>query len=245
MEKVLNFQLSLFGSFVNVQPNLLLTNRIAENLREDGFVPSIAVVNAVDPINRQVITENRLQMETKDHTWHIVFFAERIDIDYTYPGGEGFFSDIRSIIARGKELCTHAFKAIADTTGIRIAINGRFLVKDMSVEEKQQFIKRFAIIPQVFDRNPVTEWNVHFNAPIELVFGDKKDICNNIIEVYDILGIDPKNKSVSPRMAIGLDINTDQTNTEQKYKFSDILAFADVAKDLMEAALQEIEGERQ
>ena len=114
----------------------------------------------------------------------------------------------------------------------------------MSVEEKQQ-LKRFAIIPQVFDRNPVTEWNVHFNAPTELVFGDKKDICNNIIEVYDILGIDPKNKSVSPRMAIGLDINTDQTNTEQKYKFSDILAFADVAKDLMEAALQEIEGERQ
>lgn len=245
MEKVLNFQLSLFGSFVNVQPNLLLTNRIAENLREDGFVPSIAVVNAVDPINRQVITENRLQMETKDHTWHIVFFADRIDIDYTYPGGEVFYSDVKSIIAKGKELCEHAFKAIADTTGVRIAINGRFLVKDMSVEEKQQFIKKFAIIPQVFDNNPVTEWNVHFNAPKALAFGDKSDICNNIIEVYDILGIDPKNQTVNPRMAIGLDINTNQANMDQKYKFFDILSFADVAGPMMEAALCEIEGERQ
>ena len=89
----------------------------------------------------------------------------------------------------------------------------------------------------------MTEWNVHFNAPKELVFGDKKDVCNNIIEVYDFLEIDPKNQTVSPRMAIGLDINTNQTNTEQKYKFSDILTFADVAGALMEAALCEIEGD--
>lgn len=245
MEKVLSFQLSLFGSFVNVQPNLLLTNQIEENLREDGFVPSIVVVNAVDPINRQVITENRLQMETKDHTWHVVFLADRIDIDYTYSGGDAFYSDIKSIIVKGKEICAHAFKAIADTTGIRIAVNGRFLVKDMSVEEKQRFIGRFAFIPQVFEKNPVTEWNVHFNAPKELIFGDKKDICNNIIEVYDILGIDPKSQMVSPRMAIGLDINTNQANLEEKYNFSDILAFADVVGPLMEAALCEIEGERQ
>ena len=244
MEKVLNFQLSLFGSFVNVQPNLLLTNRIAENLRDDSFVPSIAVVNAIDPVKKQVITENRLQMESKDHTWHIVFFAERIDIDYTYPGGDAFYTDVKDIIAKGKELCTHTFKAIADTTGIRIAVNGRFLVNDMSAEEKQKFIRRFAIIPQVFESNLVTEWNVHFNAPKELVFGDKKDICNNILEVYDILGIDPRNQTVSPRMAIGLDINTNQANTDQKYKYTDILYFADVAGELMDSALREIEGDK-
>lgn len=244
MEKILNFQLSLFGSFVNVQPNLVLTNRIAENLRDDGFVPSIAVVNAVDPIKKQVITENRLQMESKEHTWHIVFFAERIDINYEYQGGEAFYSDVRTIIEKGKHLCTQTFKAIADTTGFRIAVNGRFLVEDMSVDEKQQFIKRFAVIPQVFENNPVTEWNVHYNAPKELSFGDKKDVCNNILEVYDILGIDPKNQKVSQRMAIGLDINTNQANTDQKYKYTDILCFADVAGQLMDSILCEIKGDK-
>lgn len=243
MEKVLNFQLSLFGSFVNIQPNLQLTNIIANNLREDDFLPSIAVVNAVDPVNKQVIVENRLQMESKDHSWHVVFFAERIDINYTYPGGEPYFSDIKSIIDRGKQICEHTFAAIAGTTGVRIAVNGRFLVKNLTETEKQEFIKRFAIIPQIYGGKPVTEWNVHFNAPTELSFGDKKEICNNIIEVYDIIGIDPKNNTMSPRMAIGLDINTDQTNQELKYRYQDILDFADVSGLLMESALHEIEGE--
>lgn len=243
MEKVLDFQLSLFGSFKNVQPDLQLTNAIAENLKDDGFVPSIAVVNAVDTVNKQVVTENRLQMETKDHTWHIVFLPERIDIDYHYPGGEPFYSDIPTIINKGKELCARAYKAIADTTGARIAINGRFLIRDMSAEEKQQFIKRFAIIPKVLENNLVTEWNVHFNAPSELTFGAHKAICNNIIEVYDIIGIDSRNNTINPRMVIGLDINTDQANREFKYKYQDILNFADIAGNMMEAALSEIEGE--
>lgn len=244
MEKVLNFQISLFGSFANIQPDLPLAETIATSLRDDDFLPSIAVVNAVDPIKKQIITENKLQMEAKDHSWHVIFFSERINIDYTYPGGEAYFSDVKSVIERGKEICSHTFASIAETTGVRIAVNGRFLVKDLTDEEKQAFIRKFIVIPTIYGNRPITEWNVHFNAPQEICFGDKRELCNDIVEVYDIIGIDPKNKTINPRLAIGLDINTNLANQELKYTYEDMLYFADAVGLLMDATLFEIEDDQ-
>ena len=87
MDKVIHFQMSLFGAFINIQPNQELTGKIVACLQDDDFIPSVAVVNTVDPIKKQVIREDRLQMESKDHTWHIIFFEERIDINYDYVMG--------------------------------------------------------------------------------------------------------------------------------------------------------------
>ncbi len=58
MDKIINFQMRLFGAFINLQPDLELTNQIAESLRTEKFVPAIAVVNAIDTQNKRVTTEN-------------------------------------------------------------------------------------------------------------------------------------------------------------------------------------------
>ena len=242
MDKIINFQMSLFGSFINVQPNLQLTNRIEANLRDDDFVPSIAVVSEFDPEKKQVITENRLQMTSKDHSWSIVFLADRIDINYFYPGGEQFFSNLHDILELSKKYCSHTFASIADTTGNRIAINGKFLLKEMSFDEKQKIISEFTIIPKIFENNPVTEWSVHYNSPKTIKFGNKLEKCNNILDINEIVGINSKEQTISKRMVIGLDINTDQANKILKYKFTDLLELANVVEDMMLATLMEIEG---
>ena len=61
MEKVLVFQLSLFGSFINIQPNLQITNNLVGHLRGEGFVPATIEVNIVNPATKQIQSESRLQ----------------------------------------------------------------------------------------------------------------------------------------------------------------------------------------
>ena len=52
MDKVLNYQMSLFGMFTNVQPNLELTMKIFESLKDEGFVPGTVQVNTVNPMGQ-------------------------------------------------------------------------------------------------------------------------------------------------------------------------------------------------
>ncbi len=243
MEKILNFQMSLFGSFVNIHPNINLTQEIVKNLQDYDFIPSIIVINTLDPAKRNIVIENRLQLISKDRSWNIAFLAERIDFNYIYHEGNNYFSNLKLIIDKGKEICLKVFEKISETKGIRIAVNGRFLVKNIPFDEEQHFIKRFVNIPKIYGNIPVREWNIRFNAPKELMFGDKKDICNNIIEVYEIFGLDSKSKIKIPSMAIGLDINTSQLNTEPKYNYSDIISFSDAAEQMMESLLQGFEGD--
>ena len=243
MDKVIHFQMSLFGAFINIQPNQELTGKIVACLQDDDFIPSVAVVNTVDPIKKQVIREDRLQMESKDHTWHIIFFEERIDINYDYVMGGIVYNNIESIIQQAKILCEHTFAEIGDTTGIRIAINGRFLVRELSSDDKQRFIKRIAFVPSCCKDKDITEWNIHFNSPIELEFGQKKEICNNIIEMFDVIEINSKDKTMVPRLTIGLDMSTSQSNKDNQFQYTDLLYFADAVQVIMQSTLKELEGD--
>ena len=243
MEKILNFQVSLFGEFADFLPGTELVLPVVENLRDEGFVPATVVTSMVDSTKKQVITEPRLLLEKTDHKWQIVFLAGRIDINYVYPGGEPYFASIEEIMKEERRLGNLVFGQLHNLKGSRIAVNGHFLLHDLTIAEKQKFIKRFTIIPKIYKDNPVTEWSIRFNAPTEIEFGDKIEVCNNIIEINDILGIDTRTNKTSTRIAIGLDINTNADNRESKYTHLDIINFIEKVKLLLVTALGEIEGE--
>lgn len=241
MEKVVNFQVSLFGSFVNIQPNNEITMRLINNLREFNFVPGIANVSTVDTENKKVVSENRLQMVTQNGEWLIVFFQERIDFNYNYLGGDTIYSNLDDIFMIASNMVSKTFSTFADTKGCRMAVNGRFLLKSMTIEEKASFVKRFSTPFSVFGKNDIIEWNVHFNSLGPMTV--KENIiekCNNIIEIGDIIGINTNDKKTENRMAVVIDVNTDPHNFEFRFKYNDLLKFMESAKPFMHKALEEI-----
>ena len=48
MHKVVNFQISLFGSFINIQPNQEITMRLVSMLTEENMFPGTATVPKID-----------------------------------------------------------------------------------------------------------------------------------------------------------------------------------------------------
>ena len=244
MEKVLTFQMSFFGSFINVQPNLELTNRIVQSLSSENFIPGTFEINTVDPNTKSIITETRLQMVSSKTTWTIMFLQERIDINYNYHGGKECYTDIQVVLQKAKTLTEKVFSSIASTTGIRLAVNGKFLIEAMTDEEKQEYIRRFIKKPSVYKEQPLIEFSIHYDSPTEITFNGGKQYVNYIIDVFDIIGIDTDKQELSKRLAIGVDINTDPANVQPIYKYNDLLHFAEVACPMIESALTEFEVQK-
>ena len=122
-----------------------------------------------------------------------------------------------------------------------MAMNGRVLLRDMTEDEKQAFVKRHCMVPQVYGDQKITEWAIHFNSPTMVQFGKWTELCNNIIEINNIIAIDSVTLQASQRMAVGLDMSTDQTNMDMKYNYIDLLGFAKSVCLLMEKTVKEVE----
>lgn len=243
MDKILNFQMSLFGTFTNVQPNLELTMKINESLQNDNFVPGTIQVDIFNPIERKMISETRLQMVSVDQMWTVVFLGDRIDVNYSYIDGDVYYDSVELIMEKASNICKKAFAPIAATTGTRLAINGRFLLNEMNESTKQAFIARFLIQPKVYENRLLSEWNIRYNSLTHIATNElSSEECNFIISLGDIVRINSQTGVQSTRTSVGIDINTSPANQENKYTVNDLLYFSKGALVNMNAALNEIEG---
>ena len=84
MDKVLNMQVSLFGSFINIKFETEIVIKLLTALKDDGFVPGSVDVASVDIPTGKMTVDSRMQMISPNKTWSIVFLPERIDFNYNY-----------------------------------------------------------------------------------------------------------------------------------------------------------------
>lgn len=244
MDKVVNFQISLFGSFINIQPNQEITMRLVSMLTEENMFPGTATVSSVDPVQKKVETETRLQMVSQDKTWKIVFFQERIDFVYNYLGGGEYYTDLNEIFEKGVNLINRTFSCFSDTTGNRLAVNGTVILPEMTNEETDMFINRFTAQVSPFKNKHFDEWNVRYNIRKQLpVSEDKNEECNNIINMGNVVGLNTQTGEHLRRMSIGIDINTVPEHVGNRFKYENLLYFAKNAKKEMQDIIAAIEGE--
>jgi len=98
VDKVLNLQMSLFGSFINIKPETDIVINLLTSLKEDKFIPGSADIASVDLKTGKMNVESRMQMISPDKTWSIVFLPERIDFNYNYQEGTTVFKNINANI---------------------------------------------------------------------------------------------------------------------------------------------------
>ena len=84
MEKIVNFQTSLFGSFINIKPRTAVVLSLLNNLKDESFILGTIDLLSLNPVSGEIATENRIQMVSEDKTWNIVFLENRIDFNYNY-----------------------------------------------------------------------------------------------------------------------------------------------------------------
>ena len=240
MDKILNFQLSMFGSFINIKPNNEITMRLMTNLQEEHFVPGTVDVAVVDPVSKRINSESRLQMVSEDKFWNIVFLQERIDISYSYLGGDDYYREFESVFQHAIRLLEKSFAVFPDTIGNRIAVNGKILLDEKNENEREKFIKRFSVPFSVYGGTEISEWNLRFNSKTLIEVAEEVvESCNNIIELGDIIGIE--NGQLKKRILVTLDINTLPENKNLRFTYRNLIFLASKVKIMMENTMREIE----
>ena len=82
MDKILNFQVSLFGRFIDIKPKTDIILKLLTNLQEEAFIPGTVDLAVLDPMTKKITTDSRIQMISQNKAWSIVFLEERIDFNY-------------------------------------------------------------------------------------------------------------------------------------------------------------------
>lgn len=206
MKKVLNLQMSLFGSFDSISADISLAADLIP-LFENKLIPSVIQLAAIDPVNNVLNTSNRLSMMSPDGKYTVVFLPDRIDCNYS-PKDEVVSPD--DIQSKMTQMCALIIKA-ADkfsVVGNRVAINGRFANSEITNKYADYIIPN-----SFFAGKNVTEWGINANAVTTLNINGAEEQVNNILNLS--LG---KNTSGEYAVIVSFDVNTIPSNTTMRFR---------------------------
>lgn len=238
MEKIVNFQTSLFGSFINIKPRTAVVLSLLNNLKDESFIPGTIDLLSLNPVSGEIATENRIQMVSEDKTWNIVFLENRIDFNYNYRPDTQKYIKIDDLCNYVKKLVEKVFRTFPETTGNRIAVNGKILLEEMSDDEFKVFTEKFVAPLNLYKGEVLQEWSTRFNLRKEIKWDDKKELCNCITELSKVY---PQNDPQINEIAVSIDINTVAQNDDYRFKAKDIIQFSQKANIIIDNVFEEIE----
>ena len=174
MDKILNFQVSLFGRFIDIKPKTDIILKLLTNLQEEAFIPGTVDLAVLDPMTKKITTDSRIQMISQNKAWSIVFLEERIDFNYNFQPDTMSIKKIVDAYEYIKKLIEKVFSVFPDTTGNRIAFNGKILLNEMTDEEVDRFMNKFSSPLSIYnDKKDVQVVNTLNNGLLDLILENK------------------------------------------------------------------------
>lgn len=239
MDRILNLQVSLFGSFIDIKPETNIILNLMTALKEESFIPGTVDLAVLDPTTQKITTDSRIQMISKDRTYSIVFLEERIDFNYNFQPDTKAIKKVTDIYRYIGNLIVKVFSVFPKITGNRIAFNGKILLNKMTNEEMYDFMHKFSSPLSIYKDKKLEQWIVKFNSREQITWNNHQEECNYITElskVYNTQNVE------DDRILVSIDLNTIPENISYRFQYEDILQFSESAKQIFENIMTEIEG---
>lgn len=225
MEKIIDYQVSLFGNFVDIKADDENINRMLKVF--PNYVVNFIQMSSFDIRTSRVINDKRLQLINLSQGILISFLPERIDINYKWNPiikGETEISEVFiKLSGTLKNLATMFPKRL----GNRVASSCNLLSKKYSDSELLSIIEKYSNKNNIFDENDsISEWLLRFNSKKEEIFNGKKELCNRLITLSL-----PQNPEFKNQILLSFDFNSDALSPDERFLFEDLLIFSETVKD--------------
>lgn len=215
MDKVLNYQASLFGNFTDIKPS---TENVKKLLNDfSNFFPSSVTMASIDVFSNKLKYDNRLQLVSNDHKFLITFLVERIDINYSPIAKSN--SSLEKIKDTIIDIISSLSNVYADTMGYRLSTSCKLLSPPISESELSEYITKYSNPLQFYNSiESINEWGQRYNSQYNETVHSKEELTNHIISIDKIM-----NKN---QFSLTIDINTVPVNQIMKFNFSDLKEFS-------------------
>lgn len=243
IDKVLNLQISLFGSFIDIKLKTEIVINLLNALKEYGFVPGSADVASIDIKTGKMTVDSRMQMLSPDKTWVIAFFTERIDFNYCYQPETSKYKCIDELLVFANQLVEKVFSVFNATTGNRLALNCRLALENMSADDLKQFCGRFTNPLSAYKGDSYAEWGVRFNSRGKFkVSESEEEECNRITEMMQTENpVTTETQNCTHDVVLTMDINTLVSNLNKRFRYGNLICFANDAAKFISEVTKEIE----
>ena len=236
MDKILNYQVSLFGQFMNIKPEQTLINKLLSILKD--FLPGVTNVSSINILTNQIQVEERMQFVSSDRSYTIVFLPDRIDICYIYNPSlknEKGFDEIIKKISELLSLLNNEFPTLPSN---RLATSCNCLSKKFDTQDFSDFINSQTNKDIFFKDKKLFEWGIRYNSKFEETISEKAELTNHIIDIKKAF----QNNSETNQFVMLFDINTDPTKISNRFAFTDLINFQNTSNTLIKGYINAIEG---
>ena len=236
MDKILNYQVSLFGQFMNIKPEQTLINKLLSVLKD--FLPGVTNVSSINILTNQIQVEERMQFVSSDRSYSIVFLPDRIDICYIYNPSLKNEKSFDEIIKKSSELLSILNEEFPTLPSNRLATSCNCLSKKFDTKDYTDFINAQTNKDIFFKDKKLFEWGIRYNSKFEEIISEKAELTNHIIDIKKAF----QNNSETNQFVILFDINTDPTNISNRFAFTDLINFQSTSNTLIKGYINAIEG---
>ena len=225
MEKILDYQVSLFGNFVDIKADDENINRMLKVF--PNYVVNFIQMSSFDIRTSRVINDKRLQLINLSQGILISFLPERIDINYKWNPIIKGETEISEIFIKLSSTLKNLATMFPKRLGNRVARSCNLLSKKYSDSELLSIIEKYSNKNNIFDENDsISEWLLRFNSKKEEIFNGKKELCNRLITLSL-----PQNPEFKNQILLSFDFNSDALSLDERFLFEDLLIFSETVKD--------------
>lgn len=237
MDKILNYQASLFGNFSNIR----LTQDNLSKLKPifPDYIINAFPITAIDVRTNRLITDDRIQLISSDKQYYITFLPERIDFTYNLTVENTPIIDLTHLKNQISEIVSKLGNIFKDVKANRLANSCNFSSKKYSREDIIKEINKYSK-PGIFysDISNLCEWQIRLNTRNIASLNGKEEESNNIVT----LSLSVESES-NYRIIGTIDINTNPRNTELRFCISDLSTYLACATKKMGEIITKIEDE--
>jgi hypothetical protein len=226
MTKLNNFQMSIFGSYSSIIPEIDLMTTLSKALGGNTLIPStINVIQFPSPNtnnNFKLLTQPRIQMIDDRHKWPMTILPNRIDIVYTDNEDEN--SDLLKIAS----LAFEALKFFAGKIDKPFGRIGQLVgYSVIASKDKIDIFYRKLLNDQFLNLNDQTlstiEWQVTYNQPTTFLNKDQEFMPEKVNVGTNILAsLNPIFQDIHPEVKFIFDINTSSHDISERFNKEDL-----------------------
>jgi hypothetical protein len=246
MQKIINYQMSVFGDFKFYEPTLERMNSLAKTPAELNLklLPSMATIIPLDnmvpqsgKINTPTVLQ-RIQMVDTDRKLSLVIMPERIDVNLAQTNSEEA-EPLDIISEKALAVLKHAI-SIIEAKYWRIAINLESHKEDGSYDGANISALYNALalpLAHQVDRE-IIEWQIMSNCPQDVLFERGQSEKVNVITVLSRL---QNLETNMPCVLAQLDVNTSATNRAYRFNDEEVEVFYSSAIEIIKNIIGDIE----
>ena len=241
MLPITNYQMSVFGDYAAIVPEIDLINKLVKAPIDIQLLPSTANIVSVDipaygVSNGQPRVFQRIQLIDTMQNWTVAIMPERIDVTYSHREADEP-KGVSQVSEAAHELLKHIVSVCNAIYG-RMAINLTIIAKP-ETDEKLTAFQNLLVRPLSFQSGKeLIEWQVVANTPVVLELAKGRNEETNVICSFsrqnDLL-------SGAKFMVAHLDVNTSPVNMSPRFNVDMLKEFREKAITVTTGIIQEIE----